>query len=545
MKLNRILTILLAGSATAATITGCTKLKDKSGNVIIASQFNPTEADIPSLTGAAYTYSRQILLFWDGTWRAQELSGDQEVIPARPNGWVDGGVYKRIHQHAWTPDEGIVVNGWSRTYSGITTCNRIIYQIENNLIPISDSSVKHSTLAEMHVLRAFYYSILCDLYGNVPIVTKFDLPAGYLPAQNTRQEVYDFIVKEITDNISLLSSDNNAATYGTFNKWAAHTLLAKMYQNAEVYTGTAAWDKCITECDAVINSGAGYILEPDQKNVFVTENQNSKEIIFGLAIDSKYTTEWNAFDLHMQSLEPENQKTFSLLSAPWGGMSAIPQFISSFDASDSRLKNNWIKGQQYGADGSILICGLGAYSGKPLNYLNEVPNIDASEEVHGYRLGKFQIASGTTNILDNDFPWFRYADILMMKAECLLRTGHADDAAVLVTQVRQRAFKDDPSKATVTGADLQKGSSYDYGLRSTLNTTEEGGADIKYGRMLDELAWEFDQEGRRRQDLIRFGVYTTKSWFDHSKSNANKTLFPIPRTEISKNSNLKQNPGYE
>ncbi len=544
MKLKRILTILIAGSSLLAVYSGCTKLKDTSGNVIIASQFNPTSSDIPALTGAAYTYWRQILLFWDGLWRAQELSGDQELIPARPNGWVDGGVYKRIHQHAWTPDEGIVVNTWSRTYSGITTCNRIIYQIENNLIPITDSTVKHATIAEMKVLRASYYYILCDVFGNVPIVTDFELPAGYLPAQNTRKEVYDFIVKEITDNISLLSPDHSPATYGTFNQWAAHTLLAKMYLNAEVYTGTAAWDKCIQECDAIINSNAGYVLEPDQKNVFATKNENSNEIIFGLAIDSKYTTDWNAFDLHMQSLEPENQKTYNLQSAPWGGMCAMPQFISSFDVEDGRLKNNWIQGQQYASDGSILICGLGSYSGKPLNYINEVPNIDASEEVHGFRLGKFEIAMGTTNILDNDFPLFRYADILMMKAESLLRTGHAEEAAAIVTQLRQRAFKDAPSKATVTGADLQKGSVYDYGLRSTQGTTEEGGNDIKYGRFLDELGWEFEQEGRRRQDMIRFGVFTTKSWFNHSKTDTNKNLFPIPRTEISKNSNLKQNPGY-
>jgi hypothetical protein len=222
----------------------------------------------------------------------------------------------------------------------------------------------------------------------------------------------------------------------------------------------------------------------------------------------------------------------------------MPQFISSYDAEDGRLKNNWIQGQQYASDGSILICGLGSYSGKPLNYINEVPNIDASEEVHGFRLGKFEIAMGTTNILDNDFPLFRYADILMMKAESLLRSGRADEAATIVTQLRQRAFKDNPAKAAVTGADLQKGSVYDYGLRSTQGTTEEGGNDIKYGRFLDELGWEFEQEGRRRQDMIRFGVFTTKSWFNHSKSDATKNLFPIPRTEISKNSNLKQNPGY-
>ena len=151
---------------------------------------------------------------------------------------------------------------------------------------------------------------------------------------------------------------------------------------------------------------------------------------------------------------------------------------------------------------------------------------------------------GATNRLSNDWPLFRYADVLMMKAECLLRLGDADGAAALITEIRQRDFKSDPSKAVVTGTQLLMGSSYDYGLRNHLTTTEEGGADIQYGRFLDELAWEFNQEARRRTDLVRFGVFTKKSWLSHSPNGDYRALFPIPKTEIDKNPNLKQNPGY-
>jgi starch-binding outer membrane protein, SusD/RagB family len=228
-------------------------------------------------------------------------------------------VYQRLHKHTWTSDDDVVRQTWSRTYAGITNCNRIIYQIESGLIPIETG--KEATLAELKVLRASYYAILCDFYGNVPIVTQFDLPQGFLPEQNTRVEVFNFIVKELKDNIPFLSSENNAATYGKFNKWAAYTLLAKMYLNAGVYTGTTKWDEYIAACDAVINSGAGYTLESAQKNVFVTENQNSKEIIFALPMDEDYTNNWNAFDLHMQTLQQENQATYNLKNTPWGGMS--------------------------------------------------------------------------------------------------------------------------------------------------------------------------------------------------------------------------------
>ena len=150
---------------------------------------------------------------------------------------------------------------------------------------------------------------------------------------------------------------------------------------------------------------------------------------------------------------------------------------------------------------------------------------------------------GITNRLSNDWPLFRYADILLMKAEALLRDGKSG-AGTLVTQVRERAFKNNPQKAVVTDDDLKQGSVYDYGRRDTYKTSHEGGADIQFGRFLDELGWEFTQEGRRRQDMIRFDAFTKKSWFSHDASSKTRDLYPIPNTVILTNSNLKQNPGY-
>jgi len=543
-KLSKIYLVITV-FVSIITITSCTKLKDTPYTAIISTEFNPTKDDLAALVGAGYSQWRFILLDWNGLWRAQEITSDQIVIPKRPWGWFDDGVYQRLHKHTWTTDDDVIKNAWGRTYKGITNCNRIIYQIESGLIPVTEG--KEATLAELKVLRASYYAILCDFFGNVPIVTQFDLPLGFLPKQNTRAEVYNFIVKELTDNIPLLSPNNNLATYGKFNKWAGFTLLAKMYLNAGVYTGTPKWQECIAACDSVINSKAGYILEPAQKNAFVTENQNSKEIIFALPMDEDYTNNWNAFDHHMQTLQQENQATYNLKNTPWGGMCAIPQFINTFDQSDARYVNNWIKGQQYTSAGQMLYVAQGDFKGAPLSFVNELPGLEKGESVHGFRLNKFEIKMGSTNRLSNDYPIYRYADILMMKAECLLRTGQPDAAAAIVTQVRQRNFPSDPSKATVTGAQLQQGSTYAYGLKDAVNNlfTNEGGADIQYGRFLDELGWEFEQEGHRRTDMIRFGAFTKKSWLSHTATNnPNLILFPIPRTEIQKNNNLVQNPGY-
>ena len=174
---------------------------------------------------------------------------------------------------------------------------------------------------------------------------------------------------------------------------------------------------------------------------------------------------------------------------------------------------------------------------------------------------KYEIYAGETGSSDVDYPIFRYAEILMMQAEAMLRTGQADAAAALVTQVRERAFAgSDPSKATVTGAELMGGSSYLYGWYDTDGVIKTGpggtpvtntmggaygGADIQYGRFLDELAWEFAVEGHRRTQLIRFGVFTTKSWFNHAADNDDHlTIYPIPQSALDSNKNLHQNPGY-
>ena len=522
-------------------LSSCIELKDDSYGNVVGSQYNPqTDADISYLVNAAYVSWRETMLLWNGVVRGQELCADEDVIPARPNGWVDGGIYKRWHQHVWTTDDDSAWEPWTRTYNGITTCNRLLTQIEEGIIGV-EGDAKTKLVSELKVLRASYYYILIDLFGNIPIVT--DYRDVSLPQQSTRTEVFNFIVSEITDNIDNLSEEVRGYYYGRFNKWAAYTLLSKMYLNAEVWTGTAHWDDCISACNKIIDfaeSSGDYALESNQKDVFITDNENSVEIIFGLPIDAIYVTDWNTFDFHLYTLASENQKTYNFTNVPWGGVCAIPQFIDTFDPDDIRLQENFIFGQQFTASGDTL---MRSDNKGPLVYVNSVPSIDKSTMYDGYRWGKFEYAEGSNNRLSNDWPLFRYADVLMMKAESLMRSGKAG-AGALVTQVRERAFKDNPNKATVTDAELLEGSVYDYGRRDTEATTSEGGDDIQYGRFLDELGWEFTQEGRRRQDMIRFGVFTTKSWFSHDASSSYRNLYPIPNQALLTNSNLSQNTGY-
>jgi starch-binding outer membrane protein, SusD/RagB family len=530
LRIAGLLTIL-------GTIVSCTELYDTSYTDIVAGGYTPTVSDIGSLVGPAYGGWRDVLFSkkgYTGLYLSEEISSDILCVAYKPYGFKDGDDHRRMHEHTWSATQVHVKNLWGDCYKAINNCNRIILLADQGVV--TDPAFK----AEIQALRASYYWVLCDNYGNVPIVDRYDVEEGFLPDQKSRKEVYTWIVSQLESAIPYLPEDKTA-TYARFNKWAAYTLLAKVYLNAEVYSGEAQWDKCIEACNKVIESNL-YNLEPNLKTNFLTHNETSKEIIFNIPYDHTYAP---GLGIAAWTMLPQNQKTYKTLYGGWGGLTSIPQFINTFDKLDKRYTEGWMMGQQYAFNGDSLKCEYGVLKGQPLQYVNELPGIDSTQEIHSFRIDKYEIEIGCyANNEDNDMPLFRYADVLMMKAECLLRTGHADDAAAIVTQVRLRSFPDNPDHATVTGAQLQMGSSYDYGLRNYHTSTEEGGADIQYGRMLDELGWEFAAEGHRRQDLVRFGIYTTKSWLSHSPQGDYRSIFPIPLQELDKNTKLQQNPGY-
>ena len=517
------------------SFNACTNLDEEVFSEVLEKDFAPTERDLPFIVAPVYASFRNLMFGWQGYFDLQEESADHIITPVRPNGWDDAGTYRRMHQHTWNTIKWQPYNTWQQAYSSITKANMIIMQIEEGTLPLPED-IGASAIAELRAARALAYYLLLDNHGNVPIVT--DYRDVDLPDQKTRQEVYDFVVDELKEVMPLLSEDVSAM-YGRMNVWAAKALLAKIYLNAEVYTGQQRWDEVIAETNDIIQSGA-FRLDPEYKNIFSHTNDESPEIIFAVPYDEVYG---HGNQLHMKTLSPLSRLVYNMAAGPWGGNCAVPQFIDTYDEDDQRLYDSWLQGPQYHAVTGELV----------ITYGKEVPGIGGDGTIAadnaGYRLGKYAIKNGATNNLDNDYPMFRYADILMMKAEALLRTGRSNEAALLVSEVRERAFKLTPEKATVTGADLEKGSTYNYGWQDKDGTVagQNGGADIEFGRFLDELGWEFAGEARRRQDIIRFGVFQTKSWFNHRPHARaqSRTLFPIPNDERNKNPKLDQNPGYD
>lgn len=529
--------VMLAVAAVTLGGAGCTDLSETPYTEITEANFRPSSNDLAALVGAAYVPLRGIYMGWYGMVDFQGESSDELITPSRPNGWYDGGVYVRLLEHRWDPNQGQPNGLWSQLFNGINSSNRVIYQIQSGVVPV-DAATKTATIAELRAVRAYYYWLLLDNFGNVPIVT--DFTATELPKQSSRQEVYNFVVKELTEVAPLLSTTTGTPTYGRMTQYGAKGLLSRVYLNAEVYTGTPAYDKVLTTTQEIIGANK-YSLDATMRTTFSRTNNTSKEIIFAVPYDAINA---NQSTFHMKTLKPDLQFVFNMQNAqPWGGSAATPQFVDTFDKDDARFTTTFLMGPQRDAQG------------RGYDFVEFIPQITTTAAYNqGFPIQKYEIYQGETGASDVDYPAVRYADILMMRAEALLRTGDPNGAATLVTQVRQRNFTGAAaSKATVTGAQLQQGSVYNYGwydADAVVKTAKggtpvtNGGADIKFGRMFDELGWEFAYEAHRRMDMIRFGVFTTKTWYNHVPNGAFRTVYALPQNAVQTNPNLKQNTGY-
>jgi hypothetical protein len=253
-----------------------------------------------------------------------------------------------------------------------------MYQIESEVVKLP-ADVKTATEAELRAVRAYYYALLLDNFGNVPIVT--DFTSTELPAQATRQQVYDFVVKEFTEVIPNLSTVVSAATYGRMNQYAVKGLLARVYLNAEVYTGTPQWDKVIQLTDEIISSGK-YSLDAAYRTPFSRNNNTaSKEIVFAVPYDQVYGNQSN---FHMKTLKPDLRFALQLNAQPWGGSAANPQFIDTYDVDDGRLKDSWLMGPQF--DGQ----------GRGYNFVKFVPSMTKTEFNNGFPVWKYEVYQGET-----------------------------------------------------------------------------------------------------------------------------------------------------
>jgi len=564
--------VLIAFAAGSISLTSCTDLDETLYDRLNETNIDlSNEKDLSLLLSAVTAQYRYLVEDWFGMYHLLEESCDQYMVPARPGvGWGDA--YINLHKHNWGPSVGQIYNPWQIAYRGIGYANSVIDAIN------PDDPAMVSSLAHARFFRAMFYYHLFDMFRNIPLQTTQNVEAGYLPQQVSPQEMYDFIVQEL---IACKEGFGDSEFWGYGNKYAASMALAKMYLNKNVYLGTSGndgYEACLAEVESIINSGK-YSLAPTYKENFAEDLSKNPEVIFVVPGDRTHTVQ---FGLQSYCFPQSGIEAYGSTAPGYNGSCAIPQWIRTYDEADKRLADTWAGGPQYHAlkqgetyipngdkDNPIYFEADDWTGTGILTYNLNVHSIDnpGAYQQEGYRLHKYEIIGGTDDgTTADDVAIFRYTDVLMMKAECLLRLGrNKDEAASLVTQVRARSF-DSTAKATRTVADLEGGSVYAYGHDeytvaedapagyndwSNHITTYEGGADIELGGLLDDLGWEFCCELHRRQDLLRFkmkdgrSVWDGKSWFcKDATSTTTYDIYSIPDEAMKANISLKQNPGY-
>jgi hypothetical protein len=370
-----------------------------------------------------------------------------------------------------------------------------------------DFAKKQQYIDEARVLRALAYYHAIDNFGNVPFADETAV-VGVNPDQISRSDLYDWLEEELKDLVSNSAlPDKAGTTYGHVNKSVAKFLLAKLYLNAEVFKGTAAYDKCASVLADLMDDG--YSLHTSSAGVynayqelFLADNEKcTDEILFAVEQDGVNTTSYGATNyLIFASTGGEMDPDEMGISSGWGGLRTTPEFYSKFSSDDKRALF-YTDTQKADID-------------------------DIGEFSHGMAFRKFRNRTSDggygkeSGFVDTDFPMMRYADVLLMAAECQVRGASVNGAITGFNAVRERA-----------------------GLARIANPTLQD--------ILDERGRELYQECWRRNDLIRFGKFTSGynwQWKGNVKEgtdvDATRALFPIPDSDRLANTKLQQNPGY-
>jgi starch-binding outer membrane protein, SusD/RagB family len=554
--INRIGCFALA----AAMFSSCHKI-----DVAVTSELTPdtypqTEAQFNSVMGPVYTLFRSeyaTTLFF-----LQSMTTDESLLPTYAADWIDGNRYLELHRHTWSKDNAVVGGGWNYLANLVGTTNQTIFIVNKS----PDGAVKNTSIAELKTMRAMFYYLWMDMYGNIPLDTVYGNTE--LKPKTPRAQVFTFIENELKTAIPFLKSTAGASTYGKPTKYLAYSLLAKMYLNAEVYTGTQRNNDCIAACDSVMNAGGGtqYALEPRATYLqmfYPTNGPGMKEFVYAVPFDASTSNGYMfyaRYDLNRNlgiryqysgstpgtNVDPIMNLTTGnglVNNKPSGPRCTTPDYFAYFnDVNDIRNKQ-WLSGLQYWANGNPIMVrttNLGYdqfYAGPSpaaayTYHLNITPLTTSRLGATSYDLGKDEIAwnTGTRNIKfiadylnptsrnqSNDVPVFRLSDIILMKAEAIQRGGTptlGHTALSLVNTLKA---------VRTTSAPL---------VAVTLD-------DI-YAERCREMAWEC----WHRNDMIRFGKFENSYGLAKTNADTYRRIFPIPTTALATNSKLVQNPGY-
>lgn len=465
------------------------------GTFALSGPDGPTSTDVVTKDAGEAAFLRSII-------NLQEFSAD-----GMKNRWGDDGLDQLTTTSNWNPNNKFFRYLYDRAYYTIPQASNLIKILKSTSVAIPE---KENHIAELRFLRALAYYYVIDCFGKGVITTEDDINTSTPKKESTRKELFDFVESELKDIEGTITATKS---YGKADKHVVRMLLAKLYLNAEVYSGTPRYDDALTYTKKVIDEG-GYTIAPKFVSIFSGDNNTSPEIIYTLIADAVVSQGYGNTTYIVNgnlSTETMNPNDFGSTDN-WGGHRATKAWYGLFNngdlanSPDDRAKLFWTTGHSYEMNDYKL-------------WTDGYPSVK-------FRNKNFVGTSNATSFSNTDFPLFRLADAYLMYAECVVRGasgGTAQKALDYVNAVRNRS-----NAGAITAGQL------------TLNF------------ILDERARELNLEGHRRQDLIRFGKFTGGSYLWPWKGGVKNgtsipdtyNLYPIPTSALQSNSNLTQNPGY-
>lgn len=559
---------------------------------------NPTVEDMMAdennvimLVGQIYADLKYTHDHW-GYWGLVTTTADEAICVPRNGGndWNDGGYWLKQNTHTWDHRGDAIKEVWNVTVSGAVACNQIIKILNDYRDSMSDA-IYAQYLGEVEVMRSYYFYLLFDCFGRIPYTEKFEEATGPLLEP---QDVWSHLVATLeknAPNMAVVNDANRASNYGRTTQGFAYALLARLYLNAEGFGCTLGnvfksvekpaqfsgsfYDNCVRCCDNVINAGS-YSIEKDYFHNFAIFNEDSKENIFAIVENGLTDDEHDSGKVKNKLRIPYNthhygiQQYYGTILDTWNGFCARPAYLDLFKARGARTLNgdDWYDNSKFAGYYNSDLRGPGTElngtgsknrwgwfvgpvhkKGSATEYYfdddakeNTVIHVGISSlynahNFDGARLNKWEIdKTGTYKYCENDMPIIRYADVLWMKIEAILRGGAGSVASVTSLEdfktLVSRSFAYDPDPA---GAFVKA-----YGNVSTWTLDD----------VLAERGREFSWEMVRRRDLIRYNKYNDVQYVS-AKEQVRK-WFPIPYSVLEKslldengNKIWTQTPGYE
>lgn len=577
---------IVALAAVALLSTSCEGFlqEENFGNPTIEDMMS-NEENVVLLVGQAYAEVKWVHDHW-GYWGVNTLTSDEGVCPTRLPGehWADGGYWKNLNTHNWNAFGDAFKNIWNSTISGAVLCNKLI----NTLDTYQASMSKELYLqyrGELEVMRSYYYYLLFDSFGRIPYLEVFEDVTEPLMESHV---VWAHLVASLernAPNLPAVTDATRATNYGRVTQGMAYSLLARLYLNAESFGCTPEnvmaatrtlkvsetqdkgsklmneigieiksvndfYTNAIRCCDMVINSGS-YNIEENYFDNFKILNESSRENIFVIVEDgnAKFDLRYNGSMsnkmrmVHL-SLHYCHQTTWNMIEKPWNGFACRPTFMQIFDGKDVRgagvgygadtlgtmntKQFAWFLGPVTDKDGNILKDENGALA----VITDTIASLAEATWNDGARFWKYEVdKTKKYDWAENDYVLMRYADVLWMKEEAILRGGQGtsgfNSADFQKMKKRAFAYEADPAAAYAAA----------YPDVLTLD------------KICDERGREFSWECVRRRDLIRFGQFDKVEYVTGNE--AFRRWFPIPFSVIEKakrdeqgNPIWTQNEGY-